>query len=298
MLLSCCKVYSKCIPASARDSILTSSRCQLDFSSTPPPGRAHSLRVTVRGRRDVCKWGAERLFAWSVASAYCDNITHRRRETKAGGARSPTHQKTTSRPAWTLTSWKSEPTDPRRSSTALTSKNNSTYITILLSPPRWKLWSCFCSTAVRISALWWVNTGALQGCELSPVLFTLCAAESSARREPRANNRTYCICQKWAFWGVVRNRNKDKRPITEKRAGYQWKISSDLESSWERSAMVITTENISTPKGCWESSRQGHRLLPSYRPGKDSAACGTVIPTVYIWSTWQKDHNYNLFTKC
>lgn len=37
MPLSCCKVYSKCIPASACDSILMSSCWQLDFSSTPPP---------------------------------------------------------------------------------------------------------------------------------------------------------------------------------------------------------------------------------------------------------------------
>lgn len=60
--------------------------------------------------------------------------------------------------------------------------------------------------------------------------------------------------------------------------------------------MVITTEDISSAKGCWESTHYGHRLLSSYHPGKDSAAYGTVIPMVYICSTWQKDRNYNLFT--
>lgn len=105
------------------------------------------------------------------------------------------------------------------------------------------------------------------------------------------------IYQKLAFWGVARNRNKDKRRLPRKKQDISGRFHEKI-ISWKRSAMVITTENISTPKGCWESTHQGHRLLPSYRPGRDSAACGTVIPTVYIWSTWQKDCNYNLFTKC
>lgn len=233
------------------------------FEFDPAPGRAHPFRVTVLGRRDVCKRGAERLLAWSVASASCDNVTHRRCKTKAGGAHSPAHQKATFRPAWSLPSWKSEPTDLRRSSTALTSKNNNTYITMLrniftqlslLSPSLAETLKFFSVlpgvsvpkqdtqdwTAVRISALWWVNTGAPQGCELSLVLFTLCGTESSARREPQAkevtattglitNNRIYCINQKWAFWGEVRNRNKDKRLITEKK---KQDISGGFPATW------------------------------------------------------------------